>query len=83
VVKKLLFVEWLDHTSQSTDGRWIDSEVLDKAGPATCHTVGWVYKEDATSVTLVSTKGVGHDSEYGGDMTILKSTIQQQKILKA
>ena len=77
--RQLLYVEWLDHSSEGADGRWVSKSQLDKAGPMTCHTIGWIYKEDKMSVTLVSTHGDEEDTDFGGDMTIIKSTIIKRK----
>ena len=84
MARKLLYVEWLDHTSQSSDGRWVSKEQLDKSAPEACGTIGWLYKEDDLSLTLISTVGIGKDSDddFGGDMTILQSCITKRKLIK-
>ena len=79
--RKLLYVEWLDHTSNSSDGRWVSKEDLDKSGPELCHSVGWLHKQDKVSITLVSSYGDDEDTGGGGDITIIKSCIVTRKVL--
>lgn len=74
-MKEIVYVEWWDHISLA-QGRWISKADLDEIKVAKCKSVGWVYKQDDESITLVPhIAGEGEDADYGGDMTIHRSAI--------
>jgi hypothetical protein len=77
---KLLFVEWLDHCSAGSYGKWVDKGDIEKAGLQKITTVGWLFSEDKKELKLVSQ----HDDDwetFGGHVTIAKSCIVKRKVI--
>lgn len=70
----LLLVSWKDHAA---DGSWADVEKFH--GPAICHSIGWLYKEDEEGITLAANYS---DNETGNLQYILKSCIATRREIK-
>lgn len=75
--KPLVIVTWKDHTAE---GAWRDVEAFH--GPAVCHSVGWVWKEDDEGITLVAGYSPSPDLSTGNLSYILKSCITRRRPLK-
>jgi hypothetical protein len=80
---KAVYVEWWDPAGHDRDG-WRDlDEVLNKEF-GSCHTLGWVLKEDAKFLTLAHTHaadGPG-DTDVLGYLVIPKSLVIKRKTMK-
>ncbi len=84
---KLVYIEWLDHYSDASDG-WKTREDVEKALKMTNSTVGWVVFEDKEHIRLAATICDIHDvfsadPNFDGIMSILKSCIVEKKVLNA
>lgn len=80
---KLIYIEWFDHWSFTTN-TWRTKDEYNEVDIPLCQTVGWLLKEDSKSYTVVSTiqEHVEMEDQYLGDMTILKGTVKVMKELK-
>lgn len=75
---RLEMIEWYDHCSCS--GReWESFETIKALGPIRVASVGWVIKEDRTSLIIVPT---WHDDGGYGEILILKKCIASRQKLK-
>ena len=78
--KPLLIVKWMDHAAE---GGWADVEKFHC--PAVCYSVGWLYKETKTGMTLVSNYSPteDHKSHQTGNLQfILTSCVLERKIIR-
>ena len=73
--RPLLLVDWKDHCA---DGSWADVEKFH--GPAICHSIGWLWKEDADGITLAA--NYGSTDETGNLQYIVKSCITSRQEIK-
>ena len=79
--KPLLIVKWQDHAAE---GGW--SDVSKFHSPAVCYSVGWLYLEDKTGITLVSNYSPNddHKSHQTGNLQfIIKSCILERKVIRS
>lgn len=75
---KLIYVEWID-SALLTDGGWQSEESLDQLEPMHIVTVGHLYRETDTFITVVSSADKHH---YSGDICIPKLAITKRRWLK-
>ena len=73
--RPLLLVTWKDHAA---DGSWADVEKFH--GPAICHSIGWLWKEDEEGITLAA--NYGSTDETGNLQYILTSCITERREIK-
>jgi hypothetical protein len=79
----LVYLEWLDHVG-SGDRGWIGEDEVGTV-PSTVRSVGWIYKEDRKTLTIVGNHAE-HDEqgepELSGVHCILKSCITRRVTLR-
>ncbi len=75
-------IDWLDHCS-TPNNLWTPVTGYNNR-PQGCRSVGWVVKEDAIALTIVSSGPLSKkdDPDYCGDLTILKAAITRRKKIK-
>ena len=82
--KKILYVEWDDHSS--SNNRWMRQDYYVEGNkPYPCVSVGVVVAEDNTAITLAGTWDTGseeHYRDYKSDQTILKNCIRKRRVLR-
>lgn len=69
---------WKDHAA---DGSWKDVDEFH--GPAMCHSVGWIYREDDEGITIAGSYSPddGKSHTTGNLQYILKSCIVARRTL--
>ena len=85
---KVVYVEWLDHSSHSSQV-WRSKEEYKELKPATCRTIGFVVNEEKEFITIACTNhhiaetdDYEEENNFSGDMCILKSCITKLKEVK-
>jgi hypothetical protein len=81
----VVHIKWLDSSSGS---RWIAVEDIDEeyVGIGVCYTIGYVYKEDSETISVVhnvcsKTSDVEELDQINGIMTIPKIAILDKKVV--
>ena len=79
--RKLLYVEWDDHSSHSQT--WVSEPHLKNGTRGLkCSSVGWLIEENEEAITLAATRDNGRTEHFSGDQTIMKSCIRKRRILR-
>ena len=77
---KTVYLEWIDATSHSGN-RWVDRErIISASGVSLCKTIGFVLKEDADQITIITSIEAKYDS-VAGDITIPKCAIRKRRVV--
>ena len=77
---KLLFVEWHDHHSFTTN-EWRDFEDFEDETPLVVESAGWLVRENKTHLIIAAHHAL-RAGKVCGEMMILKSAITRRKTLK-
>lgn len=77
--RPLVYIEWLDHCA---DGSWTDVETFH--GPATVHTIGWLFKEDRKGLTVAACVSPNRDASHATSnlQFILRSCIVYRQVVE-
>ena len=76
----LVRVEWVDSCGIR---RWSDNSSVKELTPLDCVSVGWVLRDDETSINLVSSNdGQGEDSNVDGIQCIPRSAVRKVEHLR-
>jgi hypothetical protein len=76
---KAVYVEWWDPAGHDRDG-WRDLDEVLKKNYGSCHTLGWVIREDAKLLTVAATYAADDPDCINvlGYISIPKSVIKKQ-----